>query len=73
MKAQIQSFPGGIRGLSLQTKFSVGIVVILSIFTGLLSYGLYKQLEESLIRSVYEKSEIILAELEATANTFRYP
>ncbi len=66
MKAQIQSHAVGTRGLSLQTKFSAGIVIILGLFTGLLSYGLYRQLEESLIRSVYEKSEIILAELEAT-------
>lgn len=66
MKTHIQYPAGGIRGFSLQTKFSVGIVVILGLFTGLLSYGLYRQLEESLIRSVYEKSEIILAELEAT-------
>jgi len=52
----------------LQTKFSVGIIIILGLFTAVLSYGLYKQLEGSLIRNVYEKSEIILAELEATRN-----
>jgi two-component system, NtrC family, sensor kinase len=66
MKAQAPSPVVGPRGFSLLTKFSAGIVIILGLFTGLLSYGLYKQLEESLIRSVYEKSEIILAELEAT-------
>ncbi|MFA6222784.1 MAG: DUF3365 domain-containing protein [Desulfomonilaceae bacterium] len=52
--------------LSLQTKFSLGIIAILGLFTCLLSYGLYRQLENSLISNVYEKSEIILAELEAT-------
>ncbi len=56
------------RDLSLQTKFSLGIVIILGVFTGFLSYGLYKQLEDSLIRNVDQKSEIILAELGATRN-----
>jgi two-component system, NtrC family, sensor kinase len=54
------------KGLSLQTKFSLGMTVILLIVTGALSYWLYRELEKSLINSVYEKSEIILAELEAT-------
>jgi two-component system, NtrC family, sensor kinase len=68
MENQAKSPVTRTRSLSLQTKFSVGIVLIMGLFTGLLSYGLYKQLEESLIRNVYEKSEIILAELEATRN-----
>lgn len=68
MKNLANSLMTRARDLSLQTKFSLGIVIILGIFTGLLSYGLYKQLEDSLIRNVYEKSEIILAELEATRN-----
>ena len=54
------------KGLSLQTKFSLGMILILLIVTGALSYWLYRELEKSLINSVYEKSEIILAELEAT-------
>lgn len=54
------------RGLSLQTKFSLGIILILGLFSGLLSYGLYRQLEDSLVKNVYEESQIILAELEAT-------
>lgn len=54
------------KGLSLQLKFSIGIILILGGFAGLLSYGLYRQLEESLVENVYEESQIILAELEAT-------
>ncbi len=53
-------------GHSLQTKFSFGIIVILVVFTCLLSYGVYKQLKQSLIRNSHEKSQVILAELEAT-------
>ncbi len=66
MNAQDESLAAKTRGFSLQTKFGVGIVIIMGLFTGLLSYGLYKQLEASLISNVYEKSEVILAELEAT-------
>ncbi len=36
------------------------------LFAGLLSYELYTQLREALISNVYEKSQIILTELEAT-------
>ncbi len=54
------------RGFSLQIKFCVGIILILGGFAGLLSYGLYRQLEDGLIQNVYEESQIILAELEAT-------
>lgn len=68
MKDQGKSRAVRVRSLSLQTKFSLGIILILGLFTGVLSYGLHKQLEDSLIRNVYEKSEIILAELEATRN-----
>ena len=53
-------------GFSVQTKFCLGILLILGLFTSLLSFGLYRQLQDSLVSSVYEKSEIILAELEAT-------
>lgn len=54
------------RFFSLQIKFCLGIVLILGGFAGLLSYGLYRQLEEALIQNVYEDSQIILGELEAT-------
>lgn len=54
------------RFFSLQIKFCVGIIVIFGGFAGLLSYGLYRQLEDTLIQNVYEESQIILAELEAT-------
>jgi two-component system, NtrC family, sensor kinase len=60
------SVAGGIRGLSLQAKFSAGIIIIVGLFAGLLSYELYSQLKESLTSNVYEKSQVILAELEAT-------
>jgi two-component system, NtrC family, sensor kinase len=72
MNDQAKSPVVSARSFSLQTKFSVGIITILGLFTGLLSYGLYKQLEDSLIKNVYEKSEIILAELEATRNYVAY-
>lgn len=54
--------------LSLQTKFSLGIFAMLFLVASILSYGLYRELQESLIKSVYEKSQIILTELEATRN-----
>lgn len=54
------------RGLSLQIKFSLGMIVILLIVTGASSYWLYSELEKSLIENVHEKSQIILTELEAT-------
>ncbi len=44
------------------------IVVSLS---GLLSYGLYKELERTLVANVYDKSQLILAELEATRQYVR--
>ncbi len=53
-------------GFSVQTKFCLGILLILGLFTSLMSFGLYRQLQDTLVSSVYEKSEIILAELEAT-------
>jgi len=56
------------KGLSLQIKFSLGMIVILLVVTGAVSYWLYSELEKSLIDNVHEKSEIILTELEATRN-----
>ncbi|MDD3472574.1 MAG: DUF3365 domain-containing protein [Syntrophaceae bacterium] len=62
-----RSAMGGLGGRwSLQTKFCVGIVLLLALFTSLMSFGMYMQLTDSMYNSVYEKSEIILGELEAT-------
>jgi C4-dicarboxylate-specific signal transduction histidine kinase len=49
-------------------KFSLGMIMILLVVTGVLSYWLYTELEKALIENVHEKSEIILTELEATRN-----
>ena len=65
MENSRKTSPKSRRGFSLQSKFTVGIILILGGFSGLLSYGLYRQLEDSLVDNVYEQSQIILAELEA--------
>lgn len=56
---------------SLQFRFSLGVIVIVLSLSGLLSYGLYKELERTLVANVYDKSELILAELEATRQYVR--
>ncbi|MEW6348764.1 MAG: DUF3365 domain-containing protein [Thermodesulfobacteriota bacterium] len=58
-------------GLSLQVKFTIGMTVILFGLSALLSFGLYKELEALLIRTVYEKSQLVMAELEATRSYVR--
>ncbi len=58
-------------GLSLQVKFTIGMAVILFGLSALLSFGLYKELEELLIRNVYEKSQLVMSELEATRSYVR--
>ena len=66
-----RSKKAGSTGLSLRMKFSLGIILVLFSLSGLLSYGLYRSLKKSLIERVYEESEIILTELEATRQYVR--
>lgn len=58
-------------GLSLQVKFTTGMAMILFGLSALLSFGLYKELESLLIKNVYEKSQLVMLELEATRSYVR--